>query len=381
MKLADRNEHADLSFQGAVWLAADVMRAADLPRFRALSQSLNVMAVRARRPLWRWYATVMQAQLAAVEGRVDDAYEATYAAGALGSQLGVEVAAAYRVGQLCVLDRERHGLAVLLEDLEEVTARLPYFVTIRALSALALATTDRGGDANWEIGRLSGHRFSVVPRDSLWVATIALLLEAAAISGSTHTATLVDLLTPYCGTFVVQGLPNCWGSVDRFVGRGRLALGNLAGAERSLGDALKLESDVGAPLLVARTMLDRARLAVRLGRARAAQEMASEVEANAERLELDALAAEARLVTGGLRRPAGLSRREAEVLALVAGGASNKEVAAALVISLNTVERHVANIYTKLGVRGRAEAAAYAVRTGLADLRNPRGSQENGGLP
>ena len=35
-------------------------------------------------------------------------------------------------------------------------------------------------------------------------------------------------------------------------------------------------------------------------------------------------------------------------------------------ISLNTVERHLANIYTKLGIRGRAEAAAYAVRTGLA---------------
>jgi len=70
-----------------------------------------------------------------------------------------------------------------------------------------------------------------------------------------------------------------------------------------------------------------------------------------------------------------LSRREREVLTLVSGGATNKEIAAGLVISLNTVERHLANIYTKLGVRGRAEAAAYAVRAGLGI---PGG---NGGSP
>jgi DNA-binding CsgD family transcriptional regulator len=84
-------------------------------------------------------------------------------------------------------------------------------------------------------------------------------------------------------------------------------------------------------------------------------------------LHLDALAEEARSATGSAD-PAWnpLSRREREVLALVSEGASNKDVAARLVISINTVERHLANIYAKLGVRGRADAAAYAVRSGLA---------------
>jgi DNA-binding CsgD family transcriptional regulator len=58
--------------------------------------------------------------------------------------------------------------------------------------------------------------------------------------------------------------------------------------------------------------------------------------------------------------PGGLTRREVEVLRLVAGGRSNREVAAALVISEKTAARHVANIYAKLGISSRAAAASFA---------------------
>jgi uncharacterized protein (UPF0303 family) len=81
---------------------------------------------------------------------------------------------------------------------------------------------------------------------------------------------------------VVQGLPNCWGSVDRFLGRGHLALANLQTAERDLSEALGREPDLGAPLFVARTRLDQARLAPARGRAREAVELATEVAASAE---------------------------------------------------------------------------------------------------
>jgi DNA-binding CsgD family transcriptional regulator len=63
--------------------------------------------------------------------------------------------------------------------------------------------------------------------------------------------------------------------------------------------------------------------------------------------------------------PAGLSRREAEVLRLVAGGKSNLEISEELILSLRTVERHITNVYAKLGVRNRAEATAYACSHGL----------------
>jgi DNA-binding CsgD family transcriptional regulator len=56
----------------------------------------------------------------------------------------------------------------------------------------------------------------------------------------------------------------------------------------------------------------------------------------------------------------GLSARELEVLRLVASGKSNREIAAALVISEHTVARHLQNIYAKLGLPSRAAATAFA---------------------
>jgi predicted ATPase/DNA-binding CsgD family transcriptional regulator/DNA-binding XRE family transcriptional regulator len=61
-----------------------------------------------------------------------------------------------------------------------------------------------------------------------------------------------------------------------------------------------------------------------------------------------------------------LSPRELEIVRLLAQGCSDKEIAAALFIGVRTVQTHVANVFAKLGVNGRAEAAAIAVRRGLA---------------
>ena len=59
--------------------------------------------------------------------------------------------------------------------------------------------------------------------------------------------------------------------------------------------------------------------------------------------------------------PHGLSAREVEVLRLLATGRTNREIAGELVISARTVERHISNLYTKIGVRNRAEATSFAL--------------------
>jgi DNA-binding NarL/FixJ family response regulator len=61
----------------------------------------------------------------------------------------------------------------------------------------------------------------------------------------------------------------------------------------------------------------------------------------------------------------GLSEREVEVLRLVAAGRSNQQIADTLVISPNTVLRHISNIFRKTGAANRVEAASYASRHGL----------------
>jgi len=60
-----------------------------------------------------------------------------------------------------------------------------------------------------------------------------------------------------------------------------------------------------------------------------------------------------------------LTPREREVLQLVAEGATNKEIAASLYLSEHTVNFHMKNILSKLHLRNRAQAVAYAIRTGL----------------
>jgi DNA-binding CsgD family transcriptional regulator/tetratricopeptide (TPR) repeat protein len=74
--------------------------------------------------------------------------------------------------------------------------------------------------------------------------------------------------------------------------------------------------------------------------------------------------------------PAGLTSRQAEVLGLVAAGLSNTEIAARLVLSDRTVDRHVSAILRKLGVRTRGEASEQAARLGLPGRSSPAAEGE-----
>ena len=58
-------------------------------------------------------------------------------------------------------------------------------------------------------------------------------------------------------------------------------------------------------------------------------------------------------------------RREREILGLIAGGATNREIAGALLLSPHTVKEHTSTLYRKLGARNRAEAVQRAQRLGL----------------
>jgi len=86
---------------------------------------------------------------------------------------------------------------------------------------------------------------------------------------------------------------------------------------------------------------------------------------------LDALLDACRSAFGDVPlQPAGdmldpLTARELEVLRLICAGYSNPEIAGELVVTVNTVKKHAGNIYGKLGVRSRTQAAARAHDLGL----------------
>ncbi len=108
--------------------------------------------------------------------------------------------------------------------------------------------------------------------------------------------------------------------------------------------------------------------------AKTAEEAATELRADVRDGRIDSDAAEAVLAAAGHRagrkreRPAGLTEREVEVLALLARGMSNKEIAAELVISPKTAGAHIEHIYSKLGVRNRAMASLFAAKHGLVSV-------------
>ena len=143
-----------------------------------------------------------------------------------------------------------------------------------------------------------------------------------------------------------------------------LAAGDARAALVALRRSDQVWQDIGAPY-------ERARVRVLVGRACRAlgDEDSAALELDAARgvfAELRAVRDVARvdaLLGGGTAATAhGLSARELEVLRLVAAGATNKAIAATLVLSERTVDRHVSNIFTKLGISSRTAAAAFAFR-------------------
>jgi DNA-binding CsgD family transcriptional regulator len=147
------------------------------------------------------------------------------------------------------------------------------------------------------------------------------------------------------------------------------------------GDALAAETDLDASLALADACVapyERALTLLALAGLRRATRARDQIEAPlAEaRAICESLGARTALARADALAPrplpaassgnlAGLSTRETEVLVLMSGGASNQEIAEALVLSVRTVERHVNGLYKKIGARGRADATAYAARHGL----------------
>jgi DNA-binding CsgD family transcriptional regulator len=244
--------------------------------------------------------------------------------------------------------------------------------------AVLYVELDQLDKARAEFERLAARDFDDLPRDGRWATCLAYLAEVcAALSDPRRAAMLYRLLLPYSDrALVLGGGFVCSGASGRHLGMLAAAMSNWPASERHFEAALAMNTRIGALLPLAYTrhdyaaMLlaraapgdrDRAMALLRssLSSARKMGAHALEERAAARLQQLEA----APLPTAG---DGDLTPREVEVLRLIAIGRTNADIATALAISLNTVATHVRSILAKTGSSNRTEAAAHAMRRGLA---------------
>ena len=147
--------------------------------------------------------------------------------------------------------------------------------------------------------------------------------------------------------------------------------GDLVDADRVLTGGLQLQRGLGQPLLLAEALLDLAPVRRALGDSPAALALLEEARTLVEGsrdpgMLRDALGRVSRsLAPRQVNQGGRLSAREIEVLRLLARGLQNREIAAALFVTYNTIHSHIRSIYRKLGTSSRSEAIDRARSEGL----------------
>jgi DNA-binding CsgD family transcriptional regulator len=235
---------------------------------------------------------------------------------------------------------------------------------VALLAELGMESEARRELAAIVAGGLDGYR------ETLWLTSLTYLTDACTALGDETTAALVyPELEPLAGANVMIGhLVSCYGAADRYLGMLAATLGETERAAAHFEHALELNRRMGAATWLAHTAYEYGRFLRSRDRDRAGA-LLGEAASLAERIGMPTLLARIQALgtaTPGASLPDGLSPREAQILALVARGLSNREIGRELTISEHTAANHVRSILRKTGCANRTEAASYAHRHRLA---------------
>lgn len=197
-------------------------------------------------------------------------------------------------------------------------------------------------------------------KTALLPAGIEIFIAFGSLDAAEELCTEMTAIAERFGTEVLARV------ADQGCGMLALASGDAAGAVAALSRARRYWAAFGAPYLVARLRVFIARGCLELGDTETAAMELEAAESVFRGLDAKADLALARLDALRSDRTSGnLTAREREVLKHLAEGRSNREIAADLGISPKTVNRHIENIFNKLGASSRAAAVAKALRSGV----------------
>ena len=256
----------------------------------------------------------------------------------------------YRAGEI----QRLQGNFTAAEEAYRASSRLG-FEPQPGLALLRLAQGKRAAAAA-AIRRVADETTAPLKRAELLPALVEITLAVGDLEEARRAYDELDAISESHASDLLRGL------AEQAGGAVVLAEGDARAALSSLRNALSTWHDLEVPYEAART-----RVLVGIACRRLGDDDAAAFELEAARTAFEELGASPDLTRlGSLKSSApskgahGLSRRELEVLRHVAGGKTNKEIATELVLSERTIERHVSNIFAKLGVPTRAAATAFA---------------------
>lgn len=369
----------DMLFEGLSWQLFDLLEAADMPAVHTTLEYHSQLAEELRQPFYRYIGVSLRAVLSLSEGQFDTSERYAREALALGQRQGLDAFGVFGL-QMFSIERERGRLGQVAPLLERFLGDARSGGVWKPGLALLYSELERPEQARAELETLAADDFAAVPRDGLWVTCLAYLTEVcAALGDAEHAGSLYRHLLPYSGRNVVAGTTvACYGAADRFLGLLAGTRGEAQAAVRHFEAALELDGQTGARTWLAHTRYDYAALRLAGGETHdpvAAARLLDESRTIANALgmaglcrKIEALARRAGLYANTQAAPAGLSRRELDVLRLLAAGQSNRNIATRLFVSPNTVANHVRNILAKTGTSNRTEAAAFARQRGLVEV-------------
>ena len=377
--LAEQIGDRAMALRGRGLRRIDLLELGDLAGYDADLAAAERAAEELRQLRYRWQLPLAHATRALLAGRFAQAEELMEQGLAAGQRAGDQAVGNYYTGVVATLRFMQGRFGELIDLARDAATRFPAMVVFRAALAAALAEAGRADEAQAEVEWLAARDLAAVPRDPAWSYSLASLALACYHLGEADTAgTLRPLLEPYADRNIVTGRVGaiCLGPTAYFLGLLDLTLSLPDQALCRFQQASALAGRMRARPMVAMSREGQARALLALDRPGDRQQataLLDEVTATAQALGIRGLgerAATLRTAATAAPRapgwPAGLTGREVEVLRLIAAGRSNRAIAQALFISPNTVLHHVSSIFAKLGVANRAEAAAYAIRRGLA---------------
>jgi DNA-binding CsgD family transcriptional regulator len=371
LELAASIDSPPLEVQGHFTRRSAFHELGNLTAVEAEMAALGRLADRYRMPVEAAWVSANRAMLLALRGNYDEAAVELGRATAVAEAANDEELTVQLLPLQVVLHRERGELDEALGLMRVAAGARPDNALIESsiLHTRMLGGERPGADELARVVELLGDE----PQDWLWVAAVAEAAQCAHRLGDEAAAeALLQRLRPYAHAdrVVTCGPTVAFGAAGYFAGLAASTAGRVDDAVELLHRGLLVNERIGARPWILRSRSALADVLARRDRPGDATEVAELRDgARALAAELgpclatdelaDAVGAPRHQLTGQL------TAREAEVLALAAGGHTNAAIAADLHLSVKSIERHLSNIYAKLGTRNRAEATAWAVRQGL----------------